>query len=155
MREKGVKAAFMGPDGLDDAEMVKIAGNAVVGSYYTTVAPPRDLTPETAAFAEKYKKRFGKEIGSFGLYGYEAAAVGIAAIENAIKELGGKKPNRKQVSEAVRKLKDYKGITGTITFDNKGDPVKAKYFVVKFEKRQYPGKVAKVSEFEAPKAKKT
>jgi branched-chain amino acid transport system substrate-binding protein len=154
MREKGVKAAFMGPDGLDDAEMVKIAGNAVVGSYYTTVAPPKDLSPETAAFAEKYKQRFGKEIGSFGLYGYVAAALGIKAIENAIQELGGKKPGRKQVSEAVRKI-NFKGVTGSIAFDNKGDPVKAKYFVLKFEKRQHPGKVAKVVEYEAPKTKKS
>jgi branched-chain amino acid transport system substrate-binding protein len=38
MREKGVKAAFMGPDGLDSSEMVKIAGQHVTGSYYTTVS---------------------------------------------------------------------------------------------------------------------
>ncbi len=153
MREKGVKAVFLGPDGIDDAEMVKIAGNAVVGSYYTTVAPPKDISPETAAFAEKFKQRFGKEIGSFGLYGYIAAALGIKAIENAIEELGGKKPTRKQVSEAVRKI-DYKGVTGSIAFDNKGDPIKAKYFVLKFEKKQYPGKVVKVIESAAPPAKK-
>jgi len=154
MREKGVKAAFMGPDGLDSSEMVKITGNAVVGSYYTTVAPPTDSSPESVAFAKRFKQRFGKELESFGLYGYDAAAVGIAAIEQAIHELGGKKPTRKQVSEAVRKIKDFKGITGSITFDSKGDPVKAKYFVLKFEKRQYPGKVAKVVEYEAPQAKK-
>jgi branched-chain amino acid transport system substrate-binding protein len=153
MREKGVKAVFMGPDGLDDAEMVKIAGNAVVGSYYTTVAPPKDLSPETAAFAEKYKQRFGKEIGSFGLYGYVAAALGIKAIENAIQELGGKKPTRNQVSAAVRKI-NYKGVTGSIAFDNKGDPVKSKYFVLKFEKKQHPGTIAKVVEIAAPPAKK-
>ena len=154
MREKGVKTAFMGPDGLDDVEMVKIAGNAVVGSYYTTVAPPRNLSPETMAFAEKYKQRFGKEIGSFGLYGYVAAAVGIKAIEQAIQELGGKKPTRQQVSEAVRKI-NYKGVTGAIAFDNKGDPVKSKYFVFKFEKKQHPGTIAKVAEYAAPTAKKS
>jgi branched-chain amino acid transport system substrate-binding protein len=154
MREKGVKAAFMGPDGLDSSEMAKIAGNAVVGSYYTTVAPPTDSSPEAAALAKRYKQRFGKEIEPFGLYGYEAAAVGIAAIENAIKELGGKKPDRKQVSAAVRKI-NYKGVTGSIAFDNKGDPVKAKYFVLKFEKRQYPGKVVKTVESAAPPAKKS
>jgi branched-chain amino acid transport system substrate-binding protein len=155
MREKGVKAAFMGPDGLDSSEMAKIAGNAVIGSYYTTVAPPTDSSPEAAALAKRYKQRFGKDIEPFGLYGYEAAAVGIAAIENAVKELGGKKPTRKQVSEAVRKIKDYKGVTGPIAFDSKGDPVKAKYFVLKFEKRQYPGKVVKTVESAAPAAKKS
>ena len=72
MREKGVNATFMGPDGLDSAEMVKIAGRSVVGSYYTSVAGPPDAYPETAAFAKKFKQRFGKDIESFGMYGYDA-----------------------------------------------------------------------------------
>lgn len=154
MREKGVKAAFMGPDGLDSSEMVKIAGRQVIGSYYTTVAGPPDAYPESAAFAKRFKQRFGKEVESFGMYGYDAALVGLKAIEQAIKDLGGKKPTRAQVSAAVRKLKNFKGATGPIAFDDKGDPVKAKYFVLKFEKARYPGKVVKVIEQAAPQKKK-
>ncbi len=155
MREKGVKAAFMGPDGLDSSEMVKIAGAAVIGSYYTTVAGPPGAYPETAAFAKRFKQRFGKEVESFGLYGYDAAQVGIAAIEQAIRSEGGKKPSRTAVSAAIRKLKNFKGVTGSITFDNKGDPVKAKYFVLQFNKRSYPGSVVKVIEQTAPQTKKS
>jgi branched-chain amino acid transport system substrate-binding protein len=106
------------------------------------------------AFAAKYKQRFGKEIGSFALYGYVAADLGIKAIENAISELDGKKPTRKQVSAAVRKI-NYKGVTGSISLDHKGDPAKAKYFVLKFEKKQHPGTIAKVIEYAAPPAKKS
>ena len=152
MREKGVKAAFMGPDGLDSSEMVKITGAQVIGSYYTTVAGPPDAYPETAAFAKKFKQRFGKEVESFGMYGYDAAQVGLKAIEQAIQANGGKKPSRAEVSAAVRNLKNFKGVTGSITFDNKGDPVKAKYFVLQFDKRSYPGKVVKVIEQQAPQA---
>jgi branched-chain amino acid transport system substrate-binding protein len=152
MREKGVKAAFMGPDGLDSSEMVKITGASVVGSYYTTVAGPPDSYPESAAFAKKFKQRFGKEVESFGMYGYDAAQVGIKAIEQAIQTNGGKKPSRAEVSAAVRKLKNFKGLTGSITFDNKGDPIKAKYFVLRFETQNYPGKVVKVIEQQAPQA---
>ncbi|MGH7772644.1 MAG: branched-chain amino acid ABC transporter substrate-binding protein [Candidatus Binatia bacterium] len=155
MREKGVKAIYMGPDGLDSSEMVKIAGRQVIGSYYTTVAGPTDAYPESAAFAKKFKQRFGKEVESFGMYGYDAALVGLKAVEQAIKDLEGKKPTRAQVAAAIRKLKNFKGVTGSIAFDAKGDPVKAKYFVLKFEKRQYPGKVVKVVEQEAPRAKKS
>jgi branched-chain amino acid transport system substrate-binding protein len=152
MREKGMRAAFMGPDGLDSSEMVKIAGPQVVGSYYTTVAGPPDAYPESAAFAKKFKQRFGKEVESFAMYGYDAALVGIKAIEQTLQTNGGKKPSRAEVSAAVRKLKDFKGVTGAIVFDNKGDPVKAKYFVLQFEKRSYPGKVVKVIEQQAPAA---
>jgi branched-chain amino acid transport system substrate-binding protein len=152
MREKGVNAVFMGPDGLDSSEMVKIAGPQVIGSYYTTVAGPPDAYPESAAFAKKFKQRFGKEVESFAMYGYDAALVGIKAIEQTLQTNGGKKPSRAEVSAAVRKLKNFKGVTGSIVFDNKGDPVKAKYFVLQFEKRSYPGKVVKVIEQQAPQA---
>ncbi len=155
MREKGVKAVFMGPDGLDSSEMVKIAGQQVVGSYYTTVAGPIDAYPASAAFAKKFKQRFGKEVESFGMYGYDAAAVGLKAIELAIKEAGGNKPTRAQVSAAIRKLKNFNGVTGSIAFDWKGDPVKAKYFILKFEKKEYPGKIVKVIEQQAPQARKS
>ena len=37
-------------------------------------------------------------------------------------------------SAAVRKIKNFKGVTGSIEFDNKGDPVKAKYFVLAVRK---------------------
>jgi branched-chain amino acid transport system substrate-binding protein len=155
MREKGVKAKFMGPDGLDSSEMVKITGAQIVGTYYTTVAGPPEAYPETASFAKRYKQRFGKEVESFAMYGYDAALVGLKATEQAIQANGGKKPSRPQVAAAVRKLKDFKGVTGSITFDNKGDPVKAKYFVLQFDKRSYPGKVVKVIEQQAPQAKKS
>jgi len=154
LRERGVKAKFMGPDGLDSAEMVKIAGSSVTDSYYTSVAGPPAAYPETAAFAKKFKQRFGKEVESFGMYGYDATLVGIKAMEQWIKANGGKKPGRADVSAAVRKLKNFKGVTGSIEFDHKGDPVKAKYFVLQFDKQAYPGKVVKVIEQQAPAAVK-
>ena len=89
-----------------------------------------------------------------GRVGYDAAGVAVAAIGRAIQADGGKRPTRAEVSAAVRKLKNFKGVTGSITFDNKGDPVKAKYFVLQFDKRRYPGKVVKVIEQVAPQAKK-
>jgi branched-chain amino acid transport system substrate-binding protein len=39
-------------------------------------------------------------------------------------------PTRPEVSNAIRALKDYGGITGTITFNSIGDPMLAKYFVI-------------------------
>ena len=39
-REKGNKAKFMGPDGMDSSDLTKIAGTAVVGMDYTSAAGP-------------------------------------------------------------------------------------------------------------------
>jgi branched-chain amino acid transport system substrate-binding protein len=110
-------------DGLDSPEMVKIGGGAVTGSYHTTVDGLPDAYPETAAFTKKFKQRFGREVESFGMYGYDATLVAIKAMEEWIKANGGKRPSRAEVSAAVRNIKNFKGITGTIQFDNKGDPL--------------------------------
>ena len=154
LRERGVKARYMGPDGLDSPEMVNIGGRAVTGSYYTTVAGPPDAYPESAAFTKKFKQRFGRGVESFAMYGYDAALVGIKAMEEWIKANGGKRPSRAEVSAAVRSIKNFKGVTGTIQFDNKGDPLQAKYFVLQYDKQAYPGKVVKVVEQQAPPAAK-
>jgi len=54
----------------------------------------------------------------------------LLKIEEWIKTNSGKRPSRAEVSAAVRNIKNYKGVTGLIQFDNKGDPLKAKYFVL-------------------------
>jgi branched-chain amino acid transport system substrate-binding protein len=150
LRERGVKAKFMGPDGLDSPEMVNIGGSAVTGSYYTTVAGPPDAYPETAAFTKKFKQRFGREVESFGMYGYDATLVGIKGLHDWVKANGGKRPSRADIVTAVRNIKNFKGVTGAIQFDNKGDTLKAKYFVLQYDKQAYPGKVVKVIEQQAP-----
>ena len=46
------------------------------------------------------------------------------------KPMTNKVPTREAVAKAVRALKDFKGITGTFTFNKIGDPEKAQYFVI-------------------------
>jgi branched-chain amino acid transport system substrate-binding protein len=88
------------------------------------------------------------------MYGYDATSVGIKAMEEWIKANGGKRPIRAEVSTAVRNIKNFKGVTGTIQFDSKGDPLQAKYFVLQYDRQAYPGKVVKVIEQQAPAAAK-
>jgi branched-chain amino acid transport system substrate-binding protein len=126
-REKGVKARFMGPDGMDSSDLTKIAGKAVVGMYYTSVAGPVTVYPKAKEFADEYKKKFGKSPEPFAAQAYDATAILLKAIEAAAK--GGKTPTRDAVTAAIRDVK-YSGITGTVEFDEKGDPKKALYFVL-------------------------
>jgi branched-chain amino acid transport system substrate-binding protein len=126
-REKGVKAKFLGPDGMDSSDLTKIAGKSVVGMYYTSVAGPVSVYPKAKEFAEEYKKKFGKNPEPFAAQAYDSTAIGLKALEAAAK--GGKMPTREEVSAAVRKVK-HTGITGTIELNDKGDPKTALYFVL-------------------------
>jgi len=126
-REKGIKAKFMGPDGMDSSDLTKIAGKSVVGMNYTSAAGPASALPKAKAFVDDFKKKFGKNPEPYAAEAYDAATIAIKAIEDVAK--GGKKVTREDVSTAVRKAK-LSGITGDIAFDAKGDRLKAQYFVL-------------------------
>src|SRR5713226_2745552 len=153
-REKGVKSKFLGPDGLDSSDLVKIAGKAVVGMYYTTAAAPAS-SPQAKQFAEEFKKKFGKNPEPYAAEAYVATGIAIKALESVV--AGGKAPSREAVAAAIRKVK-YAGMTGTIEFDDKGDPKKASYYVMQVSsdnpEKWSENKEAKRLAIAAPAAKK-
>lgn len=130
-RAKGVKSKFLGPDGMDSTDLPKIAGQAIVGMHYTTVAGPVSVYPKAAKFARHYKAKFGKDPEPFAAQAYDATAIGLKALERAVRAAGGKKPTREQVTAEVAKTKAFPGLTGNFTFDSKGDIVPATYFVIR------------------------
>ncbi len=152
-REKGIKAKFMGPDGMDSTELLKLGGDAVVGMHYTTVAGGVKEYPKAKEFAEAYKTKFGKDPEPFAAQAYDATAIGLKALEAAIKEAGGKMPTREAVAKAVRKVK-YSGITGNVEFDDKGDPKKATYLIYQVAKDWKDNQLVKRLEIAAPAMKK-
>ena len=125
-REKGIKAKFMGPDGMDSSDLTKIAGKAVVGMYYTSAAGPASALPKAKAFVDAFKKKFGKNPEPYAAEAYDAAHIALLAIEQAAKS---GKVSREDISSAVRKVK-LAGITGDIAFNANGDRQKAQYFVL-------------------------
>jgi len=153
--EKGIKAKFMGPDGMDSSDLTKIAGKTVVGMYYTSAAGPASALTGAKGFVDEYKKKFGKNPEPYAAEAYDATAIALKAIEAAAK--GGKAPSREEVSAAVRKV-HHKGITGDIAFDGKGDRQKALYFVLQVAnenpEKWGDNKIVKQLTIAAPSAKK-
>jgi len=132
-REKGFEGVLLGPDGLDSADFTKIGGEVLLkgkGAYYTTCGGPASLYPDAAKYVTDYKAKYGEDPQPYSAQAYDAMNMCLTAIENSSKAAGNKLPERAAVTDAVRALKDYKGITGTINFDPKGDPLDAKYYVL-------------------------
>jgi len=129
-RDRGITAQFMGPDGLESAELVDLAGDAVDGMHYTTVAAPVSQFPKAAKYAQDYQAAFGDVAPAFSAQAYDAANICAAGILSAAIAAGGK-PTRAQVVEAIRNLPPFPGITGTFDFNAEGDPTVATYFVLK------------------------
>lgn len=115
----------MGGDGTTDPTLIKTAGASAKGMICTTSPLPKFLTGEKAhAFVADYKKAYGVEPGPYSIYEYDAVTVTAKAIADA----NSAKPA--DIVAALHKIANFKGATGDITFNEKGDRIHAVYMAV-------------------------
>ncbi len=119
VREKGLKSAMLGGDGWDSPELLKIGGAAMEGGYFTNHYSPDRKDPVAEAFIKRYKEKHGMVPDAFAALDYDAATILLKAID------GLKKPAQEEIMKALGAMKNYKGVTGSITFDKNGDAVKS------------------------------
>ncbi len=132
-RDRGYNGMFISDDGFDSSDAAKIAGQELLGgagTFYSTVSGPASVYPDTAKFITDFKAAYNHDPQPFAAQSYDSMAICLAAIENAAKANNNQMPARAQVANAVRALKDFKGITGTYNFNSIGDPTMSKYFVI-------------------------
>ena len=118
-REIGITCPFVGGNAAITAEFVKIAGLPVAKGCYMTNEPlPADLpTPQAQEFLAAYKAKFG-DIPSSPWPVYAADAVNIIAY--AVDKTGS--TDGAVLADYLRnKVKGVPGITGKVSFTEKGD----------------------------------
>ena len=118
MKSLGINAKFMGGDGICSTELVKLAGDAVTDNQvYCAEAGGVEGKQKAGmeAFRAKFKAKFGTEVQVYAPYVYDGVKLMVAAMEKA----GSSDPAKYLPTLAA--TKDYHGVTGDITFDNKGD----------------------------------
>src|SRR6478736_2734586 len=118
MKQLGMdKVKLMGGETMNSAKFVELAGPAAEGAIAST--PGADLVsrPGGKAFADKYKARFGQDIGLYAPYFYD----GVMVIAAAMKAANSTDPAK--YLPALAKI-NYKGVTADIAFDKNGDLTK-------------------------------
>lgn len=118
-RAQEINVPFLGGDGWDSPKLFEIAGSAAKGSYISNHFAPDDESPVVQAFVKEYKAKYGSNPGSFAALGYDSLGILVNAIEKA------KSPSPKDIRDALVATKDYKGITGSISFDKNRNPQKS------------------------------
>jgi len=124
-RAMGVKAPFIGADGVGFPELIKIAGKAAEGFMYTDhFNEAAAKSPEAKAYVEAYHKKFHKAANSMGALAADAYGMILNAMNACIKE-GKGSDNKECINYHLRHTKGYKGITGVITINKDGNAVKS------------------------------
>lgn len=118
MKSLGINAKFMGGDGICSTELIKLGGDAIADNQvYCAEAGGVEGKEEAdmAAFKAKFKAKFGTDVQVYAPYVYDGVKVMVAAMVKA----GSSDPAK--YLPVLAATKDYKGVTGNITFDEKGD----------------------------------
>ncbi|MDO9315490.1 MAG: branched-chain amino acid ABC transporter substrate-binding protein [Burkholderiaceae bacterium] len=118
MKQLGLAAKFMGGDGLCTTELPKLSAGAM-GDGQVVCAEAGGVEGEQKKdmedFRSVFKKKFGVDVQLYAPYVYDAVNVMAAAMVKA----GSSDPAK--YLPVLAKTEGYKGVTGTISFDSKGD----------------------------------
>ena len=114
MKALGIKAQFVGADGIQSSELFKLGGDAVEGTLASFPGLPIDKMEAGKSFNDKYKAKYNQDVVLYAPQGYDAFNVFVDAMKRA---------GSIETAKILEKLPstDYKGITGPIKFDDKGD----------------------------------
>jgi branched-chain amino acid transport system substrate-binding protein len=121
MKQLGITAKLMGGDGICSSELPKLAaGSMGDGQVVCAEAGGIDekdavATKAMADFKSKYKAKFNAEVQIYSPYVYDSVYLMAAAMQKA----GSVEP-AKYLPE-LAKTSNFKGVTGLISFDEKGD----------------------------------
>ena len=118
MKQLGINAKFMGGDGICSGELPKLAAGAIAdGQVVCAEAGGVDDAgkPALDKFKADFKKKFGADVQIYAPYVYDATNVMVDAMVKA----GSSDPAK--YLPVLAKTSGYKGVTGTIAFDEKGD----------------------------------
>ncbi len=118
MKSLGVNAKFMGGDGICTAELSKLAGDAMADNQVVCAEAGGVEGAQKKAmddFGVRYQKRFNDDVKLYAPYVYDAVNLMVDAMVKA------KSSDPEKYQPVLAKTTGYKGVTGTISFDDKGD----------------------------------
>ncbi len=119
-RELGMNMPIAGGDGWDSAKMPEIAGAAALNNtYFSSLYSPEDSSDINKNFVAAYENAYGQKPDVFAALSYDSALLVAEAIKNA----GSTEPAK--ISEAMAKINGFSGVSGSVTFDDKHNPVKS------------------------------
>ena len=118
MKSLGIKAKFMGGDGICSTELIKLGGDAIADDQ-VFCAEAGGVEGEAKAgmdqFRDKFKAKYNAEVQVYAPYVYDSVKIMVAAMVKA------NSSDPAKYLPVLAATADYKGVTGPITFDEKGD----------------------------------
>jgi len=124
-RNVGISTIFLGGDGWSN-DLYKTTGNIIEGNFFSKHWHRGSASTKSQEFVAKYKNHFTRLISENAL-AYDS----ISLFADAVRRAGSFDPAK--IRNAIAKTQDFQGVTGDITFNKNGDPIKPAV-ILKFAK---------------------
>lgn len=118
MREMGMDQPVLGDNGFVSPELGKMAGAAADNVYVSSMWSADRKDEKVQKFVENYTKAYGRAPDQFAASAYDGVYMAMDAMQRA-----GTTTDHKKIRDALAQMKDFKGVCGTLSFDEKRDPV--------------------------------
>lgn len=118
MREMGMDQPVLGDNGFVSPELGKMAGAAADNVYVSSMWSADRKDEKVQKFVGNYTKAYGRAPDQFAASAYDGVYMAMDAMQRA-----GTTTDHKKIRDALAQMKDFKGVCGTFSFDEKRDPV--------------------------------
>ena len=109
---------FFTTEAVQNPDVLREAGDAANGAVYILAAPPSG--PASERFAQAYAAKFAKPPELFAAEGYDI----VHLIADGIADSKAISFNGFTIRDFLRRVRDYAGASGAITFNEGGDVIK-------------------------------
>ena len=118
-RGMGIDKPIVGGDGFNSEEFISQATPAAATNVYyvSGYSTSGNMTAKAKKFLEAYKAKYNEEPSMFSALAYDSVYMVAEASKGA--------KNSVDIKENLAKLKDFEGVTGSITMDKNHNPVKS------------------------------
>jgi branched-chain amino acid transport system substrate-binding protein len=111
-RQLGIRCPMVGGEGWDSPTLVKVAGKAAEGNYYTDHFSAADPDPRVQKFVQTYRAKYAALPDALAALWY----VGARLLAQAVLRAGS--PDPAKIRDALAATRDFDGVTGHISIDD-------------------------------------
>ena len=121
----GWTGPFMGSDAWGSAELVNLAGDDIKGHYFSTHYAAAGAVGATKEFIDRYTEKYGYVPDDVAALTWDAIGIVMEALKNTGGLSGKVREDRAKIKDGISAITVFNGITGTMKFDEQGDPIKS------------------------------
>lgn len=125
----GLTMPILGTDAWGDPQLLDLCGSDCDGYYFANHYVASGATGATAEFIEAFEERHGETPSDVGALTWDSMLLMVQALRNCGTLTGDLSVDRTCVRDGMAEVADFEGITGRITFDDQGDPIKCAVIV--------------------------